>query len=383
MQKRLFEFMAGIYIHIPFCKTRCHYCNFFSMASQKYKSEFIHTLLAEIVLQKDYLDGQKVNTIYFGGGTPSLMSATEIETFLQLIRKYYNVQSDAEITLEANPDDVSVKWLEEIRNSTSVNRFSLGVQSFHDKDLAYLNRIHSGADAEKAIHYLQEEGFSNLSIDLIYGIPGLTDEDWLQNMHKFFELDIPHLSAYSLTIEEKTPLYQFIVKGKVQAPDETESIGHFKSLLASMEQHDFIHYEISNFAKEGYYSKHNSLYWTGGHYLGLGPSAHSYNGKSRRWNKPSLKAWLSLKEYYGESFEEEVLGQDERYNEYVMTSLRTIWGCDIDVVRNEFGHVYADLLLRGADQYIQENKLELRKNRLFLTNKGKLFADGIASDLFR
>lgn len=375
--------MAGIYIHIPFCKTRCHYCNFFSMASLRYKEEFLKTLKEEIVLQIDYLEDQSVNTIYFGGGTPSLMSAAEIEELLKLIGHHYDVRPDAEITMEANPDDVSADWLKQISSITSINRFSLGIQSFHDKDLSYLNRIHSGADAEKAIRSLQVHGFTNLSIDLIYGIPGLSDDDWMQNLNKFIEYDIPHLSAYSLTVEEKTPLYQFIAKGKVQAPEENVSIGHFNSLLAFMDEHDFIHYEISNFAREGYYSKHNSLYWTGGHYLGLGPSAHSYNGYSRRWNKASLKAWLSLKEYYSESFEEEVLSRDERYNEYVMTSLRTIWGCDIDVIKNEFGQEYAEYLLRGISQFIREEKLEMRKNSIFLTNKGKLFADGIASDLFR
>ena len=373
--------MAGIYIHIPFCKTKCHYCNFFSMASDKLKPQFISILNKEIHLQKDYLANKQINTIYLGGGTPSLFNARELSGILEEIYANFNVSDDVEITLEANPDDVSESWAKEISQS-GINRVSLGVQSFFDEDLAYLKRVHNAADAENAIHRLQDTGISNISIDLIYGIPTLKDEKWIGNLEKFFSFDIPHLSAYALTVEEKTALHVLIKKKKIISPDDDMIAEQFNKLLSMTTEKGYIHYEISNFAREGFYSKHNSLYWTGGHYLGLGPSAHSYNGSSRRWNKPSMKAWLSLLEYYGESFEEEVLSTDQRFNEYVMTSLRTVWGCDIDLVRQEFGEQYASNLLTGANKYIVEESLVLKGNRLFLTTKGKLFADGIASGLF-
>ena len=375
--------MAGIYLHIPFCKSKCHYCNFYSMASVKYKAEFLKVIHEEIVLQKDYLGDQTVNTIYFGGGTPSLLSAYEIDGLISSIFKHYKLHPKAEITLEANPDDINSAWLKQISTQTAINRFSLGVQSFIDKDLEYLNRIHSGVDAEKAILSIQDSGFTNLSIDLIYGIPGLSDEGWSKNLQKFLEFDIPHLSAYALTVEERTALHKLIEKGKMQAPIEAETISQFNILLEIMERGGYIHYEISNFARDGYYSKHNSIYWAGGHYLGLGPSAHSYNGHSRRWNKSSMKEWLSLKEYYSESYEEEFLSTDQRYNEYTMTSLRTVWGCNIELVKSEFGDDYARHLMKEAEQFIIEGKIEQKKNSLYLTNKGKLFADGIASALFR
>jgi oxygen-independent coproporphyrinogen-3 oxidase len=373
--------MAGIYIHIPFCKTRCHYCNFYSMASVKHKPAFVDKLLEEIQLQRSYLGDQAVNTIYLGGGTPSLLNADELNRIFDGIQQNFNVSEDAEISLEANPDDVSPKWVTDIRE-TMVNRISMGVQSFHDDDLQYLNRIHSAEEAVRAIKLIQDSGIDNLTIDLIYGIPGLSIQKWEENLERFFTLNIPHLSAYALTVEKKTALDNLIAKGKVPAPEEKESIAHFKTLIRLTEENEFIHYEISNFALEGFYSKHNSTYWTGGHYLGLGPSAHSYNGHTRRWNKASTKKWLELKEYYSETFEEEVLSPEQRYNEYVMTSLRTIWGCDISLVQQEFGDNYAKHLLAEANKHVDIYNLEHKGNRLFLTAKGKLFADGIASDLF-
>lgn len=332
-------------------------------------------------MQKDYLAGEEVNTVYFGGGTPSLFSALVIEGILSEIYANFRVSAQAEITLEANPDDVSEKWVKEII-SASINRVSLGVQSFHDDDLNYLNRIHNGRDAENAINRLKNNGFENLTIDLIYGIPTQNEEKWIYNLERFFKFNIPHLSAYALTVEEKTAFNTMIRKGKMKAPEEKLMAEHFKILLSMAEENSFIHYEISNFALEGYYSRHNSLYWTGGHYVGLGPSAHSYNGHSRRWNKASMKAWLEMDRFYEESYEEEYLDTDQRYNEYVMTSLRTIWGCDVNLVRQEFGSDYATMILSSSDKYIQNGSLIYKGSRLFLTNKGKLFADGIASDLF-
>ncbi len=351
------------------------------MASSRHMPSFVETIRKEVLIQKNYLKDEQINTIYLGGGTPSLLNGSMLNAMFEDLYLHFDVSPAAEITIEANPDDVKREWIREI-GDTSINRVSLGVQSFFDDDLAYLNRVHSAEDADRAIKNLQDSGLENITIDLIYGIPGLDSVKWEQNLKRFFDYKLPHLSAYALTVEEKTALHTLIKKGKTQSPEDASIVEQFKMLLELTEENQFIHYEISNFAREGHYSQHNSLYWTGGHYLGLGPSAHSYNGYSRRWNMPSMKAWLDLAEYYDESFEEEVLTVDQRYNEYVMTSLRTIWGCDIAVVRQEFGEKHATHLLEGSDHYIADNSLIFKGSRLFLTNKGKLFADGIASDLF-
>jgi len=373
--------MAGVYIHIPFCKTKCHYCNFFSVASVKHKPEFIRILKEEIHLQKDYLDGQEIKTIYLGGGTPSVLKIAELNGIINTVKDNFLVSEDVEITVEANPDDIKKDWVKELARS-AVNRISLGVQSFFDEDLKYLNRVHSADDAKNAIRQLKDHGMIEITIDLIYGIPGLDNTRWMQNLESFLEFDLPHLSAYALTVEDKTALSVLISKNRMEAPDEASTVKQFKTLQEFTEKHGFVHYEISNFAREGHYSKHNSLYWTGGHYLGIGPSAHSYNGYTRRWNKASFRDWLSLREYYSQSFEEEVLSTEQRYNEYVMTSLRTIWGCDTELVKIEFGDKYAEHIIASAKPYIDDQKIEIREGRMFLTIKGKLFADGIASGLF-
>jgi len=373
--------MAGIYIHIPFCKTKCHYCNFFSLASQKHIPDFTDILIKEIVIQKKYLGDEVIHTVYFGGGTPSLLGISDLNRIFDTILRNFTLSKDTEITLEANPDDVNKDWISNIR-TTPINRISLGVQSFFDEHLKYLNRIHSASDAERAIGSLQHGGLDNMTIDLIYGIPGLDSAQWERTLERFFRFKLPHLSAYALTVEEKTALHTLIRKDKIEGPDEAAAIDQFRMLMEMTQENQYIHYEISNFALEGRYSRHNSIYWTGGHYLGVGPSAHSYNGRSRRWNKSSMKDWLKLEDHYNESFEEEVLTTEERYNEYVMTSLRTIWGCDVAIVRQEFGEEYVGKLLGGADRYIQDSSLIFKGSRLFLTSKGKLFADGIASDLF-
>jgi len=343
--------------------------------------KYISTLKSEIFLQRDYLEDQPINTIYLGGGTPSRLDTSALSSVIEHIYDHFKVAQDAEITVEANPDDVNSKWAGEIQQSP-VNRISLGVQSFFNDDLKYLNRVHGAADADAAIKCLQDAGMDSITIDLIYGIPTLTDIKWEENLDKFFGYELSHLSAYALTVEDKTTLRSLIDKGKMDPPEDGAMVSQFKILLEKTAEKGFIHYEISNFAKEGHYSKHNSLYWTGGHYLGLGPSAHSYNGSSRRWNKPSMKAWLGLGEYYNESFEEEILSTDQRFNEYVMTSLRTVWGCDIAVVRQEFGEKYVTDLLSKSDKYIADSSLIYKGSSLYLTNKGKLFADGIASSLF-
>jgi oxygen-independent coproporphyrinogen-3 oxidase len=373
--------MAGIYIHIPFCKQKCHYCNFFSVATTRWKRPYIEALLEEIELRKDYLEGETVNTIYFGGGTPSLLQADELIKIFDQIYRHYTVDPLVEITLEANPDDVTESNAREWKD-TPVNRLSIGVQSFFDDDLLYLHRSHNAEQAFHAIEYARNAGFDNLTIDLIYGIPTLTDEKWNKNLEYYFAADIPHLSAYSLTVEQKTPLDVLIRKGKYAAVDEQQSIGHFKILLEQIRKNGFIHYEISNFAREGYYSRHNSLYWLGGHYLGLGPSAHSYNGNSRQWNVSNISKYIQLDDFHTTVEEKEILTINQRYNEYVMTSLRTIWGCDTAHILNVFGSEFEAKFIRIAGQYLEKNHLCREGTKYFLTDEGKLFADGISAALF-
>lgn len=376
-----FKNMAGIYIHIPFCKQKCHYCNFFSLASLKNRVAFLDALHQEIALQREYLGNQTVNTIYFGGGTPSMLKPEEISLIIQLLKEKYSVDPEVEITLEANPDDLSENWLQGLAQ-TGVNRLSMGIQSFFDDDLTYLNRVHSARQAKEAIQSARKSGFDNITIDLIYGIPTLNEEKWKQNIEEFLRLDIPHLSAYSLTVEARTALSHHIAKGKLPAVDEQQAIRHFEILMQEMDNHGFVHYEISNFAKPGFYSKHNSIYWLGGHYLGLGPSAHSFNGVSRQWNVSNLQQYTDLRFTAKTEFEKEILTTEQRYNEYVMTSLRTVWGCDPAHIRNVFGNSFVEYCMNEAKKHIDSGRLELRDHRLFLSSTGKLFADGIASDLF-
>lgn len=373
--------MAGIYIHIPFCRRKCHYCNFYSLASIKHRGEFLETLLKEIEIRGEYLQNENVNTIYLGGGTPSLLSKQEINQIITQIKNHFNVHDNVEITLEANPDDLKENKLLQIKDA-NVNRLSIGIQSFHNDDLKYLNRLHNAEDALNSIEKAKSAGFENISIDLIYGIPGLTIEKWGKNMDVFFNLQIPHLSAYALTVEEKTPLKHFIKQGKLQPPDENESISHFQILMEKIKENGFIHYEISNFAKEGFYSKHNSIYWVGGNYLGLGPSAHSYNGKSRQWNTSNIKKYIDKLSFDEKIYEEEILTEKQKYNEYVMTSLRTSWGCDLKHIENVFGKKYSDYCLKQAEHFIKNDLLILEKTKLFLTTKGKIIADGITAELF-
>jgi oxygen-independent coproporphyrinogen III oxidase len=372
--------LAGIYIHIPFCKRKCHYCNFFSVATTRWKEPFLKALLEEIAARQDYLEGEKVNTVYFGGGTPSLARIDEISLIIDQLTKHFDIDPLAEITLEANPDDITPDWLQELKH-TAVNRLSIGVQSFFDDDLLYLNRVHGGKQALNAVKSAQDAGFGNLTIDLIYGIPTLTEAKWQQNLDTFFSLDIPHLSAYSLTVEKKTPLDLLIRKGKATPVDEEQAINHFKMLLEAARLHHFIHYEISNFSREGWYSKHNSLYWLGGNYLGLGPSAHSYNGRSRQWNVSSINGYINNS---GRSSveEKEELTLEQRYNEYVMTSLRTVWGCDSEHIGNAFGEKLEAYFTGNALKYMDNHHLFKDGSKYFLTDEGKLFADGIAASLF-
>jgi oxygen-independent coproporphyrinogen-3 oxidase len=374
--------MAGIYIHIPFCKQKCHYCNFFSVASDKYRESFVGALLKEIVLRKDYLGGEKINTIYFGGGTPSMLKINEINLITNKLNQVFEINPEAEITLEANPDDVNEDKLKALKNETIVNRLSIGVQSFFTDNLIYLNRVHNGNQARNSIELALKTGFQNMTIDLIYGIPGLTEEKWKRNLEIFFSYQIPHLSSYSLTVEQKTALYVLIEKGKMRATSDEESIRHFEILLEETAKNEFVHYEISNFARRGFYSKHNSIYWLGGHYVGFGPSAHSFNGHSRQWNISMMKPYIEMDTVDKIVYEREILNESQRFNEYVMTSLRTSWGCDLQHIENIFGGKYVAHFLKAIQIIIEKNLVRKEGKTYILTNKGKLFADGIASDLF-
>ena len=375
--------MAGIYIHIPFCKQKCHYCNFYTVVSQKFRTVFIDALLKELELRKDYLDDKTINTIYFGGGTPSMLTSREIQIIIDKIDSLFSLNKNAEITLEANPDDLDKNKLQELKGETKINRLSIGIQSFYNKDLNYLNRVHDSGQARKSIEHALKAGFDNITIDLIYGIPTLTDKGWKKNLETFFEFGLPHLSSYALTVEPKTVLNKLIDKNKMRAVSEDQTVKHFEILLIETEKHQYMHYEISNFAKEGFYSKHNSIYWLGVHYLGIGPSAHSFNGISRQWNVANMKQYVELEKTGTTVLEKEVLTKDQQFNEYVMTSIRTSWGCDTEHIHNIFGKNYVQHLQIHLSAFIEDRQVEKRVNTFYLTNKGKLYADGIAAALFK
>ncbi len=373
--------MAGIYIHIPFCKRKCHYCNFFSSVSMKKRDEFLEALLQEIELQKDYLDNESINTIYIGGGTPSLLKKEDILNIYNTLSKNFYLNDQLEFTFEANPDDLDKKKLSEIRD-TPINRLSIGVQSFFDEDLLYLNRIHNAKQSIEALKRALDTGFENLSADLIYGIPGQSNSRWKNNVEILVEMNIPHISAYSLTVEPGTIFENKILKNKIISPDETLSLIHFKELMQIMKGKKYEHYEISNFSKEGFISQHNSNYWFGEKYLGLGPSAHSYNGKERQWNVSNNLIYIEKIKNEIIPCEKETLSAKEKFNEYLMISLRTIQGCDLNYVDKKFGEASYLHCVKYAKPYIDAGQIIEENEKLYLTEKGKLFADQIAADMF-
>ena len=373
--------MAGIYIHIPFCKQACHYCNFHFSTSLVAKNDFIAALLKEIVLQAGYLQGEQVDTVYFGGGTPSLLSEAELLDILYTLRRYFTIRDDAEVTLEANPDDLSADALSALK-SARINRLSIGVQSFFEEDLRWMNRAHNSSQSITCIEEAQKVGFSNISIDLIYGTPGLTDEKWYDNVQRAINFNIPHLSCYALTVEPKTALDHFIKTGKYTDVDAEQQARQFLLLMDWMEAADYEHYEISNFARPGRRSKHNTSYWKGKKYLGLGPSAHSFNGVSRQWNIANNALYIQSLQQGQVPFEIETLTPTQQLNEYIMTSLRTIEGLNIHYVTFHFGQDISDTIMRSAEKYKDAGNMHWDGERLRLTRAGKLLADGIAADLF-
>lgn len=379
--------MAGIYIHIPFCRQKCHYCNFFSLASRKNQPELLEALKKESESSRSYLAGQPLHTIYFGGGTPTVYPAEKLQEILETILVHHPAQP-AEITLEMNPEDVSEEYVAALKN-TSFNRFSIGIQSFFEKDLLWLNRGHSALQAESAVYRLQDAGYRNISIDLIYGIPGLDLVQWEKNIERALTLKVPHISAYSLTVEPHTALDILVSKGKLEKPSEESSIVHFKMIREMLKSAGYLHYEISNFALPGFESLHNSNYWNGTHYLGLGPSAHSFNGISRQWNVSQLDEYLAKTRTGQPCFEIEILTPEQRYNEYVMTSLRTDRGCDsqklsdLSPFRKEKNHQKGKGHFQKATEKLIERDLLREENGIFfLTDEGQLLADGVAAELF-
>lgn len=368
--------MAGIYIHIPFCKQACHYCNFHFATSLRRKNELVAALLSEIEQRKDYLEDEVIQTIYFGGGTPSLLQIEDFRSLIDKITTLFKVEGNAEITIEVNPDDIDEEKLKEWK-SAGINRLSIGIQSFFNEDLQWMNRAHN---AEQAVSSLQsaKRFFDNISIDLIYGTPFLTNEKWKQNVETAISFNIPHLSCYALTVESKTPLYKLIKQQKVENIDPDKQSEQFLLLMQWLEEAGYDHYEISNFAKPGSRSRHNSSYWSGEKYLGIGPSAHSFDGKSRQWNVSNNNIYIDSISKGIIPFEKEILSETQKLNEYIMTSLRTEQGLDLKLI---FGS--ASLELHAASRkFINRELMFEEDHHLKLTKQGKLLADGIAAELF-
>ena len=377
--------MAGIYIHIPFCKQACNYCNFHFSTSLQLKDELIAAMIKEIhlVTEKANHSSEKelCETIYFGGGTPSLLSIKELNNILASLYSKFEIAKDAEITLEANPDDITAEKLQ-LWKKVGINRLSIGVQSFLDQELVWMNRAHSSADSLRCIDEIKNAGFSDYSIDLIYGSPLLNNQDWLNTIDTVINKNIPHISCYALTVEPKTALHKMIAQNKKESVDAEKQAEQFVLLMNQMEQAGYEHYEISNFSKPGRRINHNSSYWQGKKYYGFGPAAHSYDGIKRKWNVSNNALYIQSLKKNSIPSEEETLTLTQSINEYIMTSLRTIEGLDLEKINSLFGTNYINQLLNASKKYIQSEKIIQQNNRLILTKQGKLFADGIAADLF-
>ncbi|SEF46612.1 radical SAM family heme chaperone HemW [Flavobacterium urumqiense] len=372
--------MSGIYIHIPFCKQACHYCDFHFSTSMKKKEEMVLAIAKEIEMRKSEFKSETVETIYFGGGTPSVLTSEEINFLIAAVYNSYSVSENPEITLEANPDDLSSERIIELSKS-KINRLSIGIQSFFEDDLQLMNRAHNSAEAKKCLE-VATKYFDNISLDLIYGIPGMSNEKWKQNIETALSFGIPHISSYALTVEPKTALNKLIQTGKIVAPKDEVAQEHFAILVEALEANGFIHYELSNFGKENYFSKNNSAYWLGKKYIGIGPSAHSYDGVSRSWNISNNSLYLKSIQENKLPNEIEILSITDRYNEYIMTGLRTIWGVSLDRIEREFGSKYLEYLNKQTQKFLNDDLVFIENNILKPTPKGKFLTDGIASDLF-
>ncbi len=373
--------MAGIYFHIPYCKQACHYCDFHFSTNTASLPRMVKAICRELELRKDYLNGEEIKTIYFGGGTPSLLPVAGLQAIFDTVSQFYNVDPKAEITLEANPDDLTSVKIQELKQ-LPINRLSIGTQSFHGEHLRLMNRAHNSQEALNSIREAQQAGFNNISIDLIYGIPAPDHSLWRQDLEQLFALNVQHISCYALTVEPQTVLGNWTKKGKFKPAEDEFTAQQFEILLREMKKHGFIQYEISNFCQPGFESKHNSSYWQGTKYLGIGPSAHSFNGNSRQFNVAHNFKYLDALEKNELPFTREELSAEDQANEYLLTTLRTIWGTDLGYLKNQFG---LDLLV-SQKEYLAElqrkDLITVTENKLKLTDTGKLLADQIALDLF-
>ena len=373
--------MAGIYIHIPFCKQACHYCDFHFSTSLKKKDELINALVKELALRKDDFENTTVETIYFGGGTPSVLTDVELQFLIDAVNKNYTVSEDPEITLEANPDDLSKDRIIELSKSP-INRLSIGIQSFFEADLKLMNRAHNANEAKACLEEATKY-FNNISLDLIYGIPGVSNTQWIENIEMALSYNIPHISSYALTVEPNTALASFIKKGVIDNVDDEQAHEQFHILKEKLEASGFVHYELSNFGKDGYFSKNNSAYWQGKSYIGIGPSAHSFNGIQRGWNVKNNSKYIKSIAQNQLPMELETLTPTDQYNEYVMTGLRTIWGISMAKVEKDFGLVFKEYLIEQSKVFINQHLLYLDDGHLYVTKKGQFLSDGIASELFK
>lgn len=374
--------MGGIYIHIPFCRKVCFYCDFHFTVSLKNKHAIVAAICQEIKLRKQYLNNETIETVYFGGGTPSVLNIDEINMLFSQVKSVFNVLKNAEITLEANPDDLTPAYLEDLKNYTAVNRLSIGIQSFNDKALIWMNRRHTGQQAKDCLEQAHKKGFTNLNADLIYGIPNMTQKQWQNDIDVLLKQGVPHISAYHLTIEPNTIFGRRKKKGLLAEIKEDESWQHFETLLNALELNGYEHYEISNFAKNKQYSKHNTNYWKYGKYLGLGPSAHSFNGQERQWNCSVNAEYLKGIEAKGGYFELEHLSATDKFNEFIMVGLRTQWGIDEKKMEQNFEAVLNEKFKNKMQPFVNSGHVIKHHNCFVLTRKGKFIADYIIGELF-
>ena len=372
--------MAGIYIHIPFCRQKCYYCDFYKTVNIAQTERYLHALKNEISFRKNYLQNENVQTIYFGGGTPTVLTGRQLEEIILLIKTQFQINNDVELTIEANPDDLSEDYIKQL-TELGINRLSIGIQSFQDELLKKMNRRHSATQALNAIENAFRAGIKDISVDLIYGLPGLTIEKWKSDLAKTFNLPVTHLSAYHLTYHEGTPFYTWLKKGTLHDVEEKESVAQFRILTEMAEMNRFEHYEISNFAKNRMYSKHNTSYWTGAKYLGLGPSAHSYNQVTRSWNVAHTEKYISILEKGNLPAEEEILTDDNRYNEYVLTRIRTKWGVSSKVLAEKFGTKKEEYFKHHIFKYL-ETGIAVKNEEIYtLTKEGWFVSDEIMANL--
>ena len=373
--------MNSIYIHIPFCKSVCYYCDFHFTVSFKHKDSLVKALITELHYRKEYLNDGTIESIYFGGGTPSVLMPQELELLLNKIYSGYKVSSNAEITIEVNPNDITVNYLQSLLK-IGFNRVSIGIQSFFDDDLLWMNRRHNAKEAENSVKLCQDNGFSNLNIDLLYGLPNKSESHLAENLKIFNSLQIPHLSAYHLTIENKTVFGYRKRKGTLSETEEDKSLEEYNILTKELKKSGYVHYEISNFCKDSFFSKHNLNYWNKGKYIGIGPSAHSYDGKSRRWNVSVNTKYINSIEKNEKYYEEELLTENEHFNDYLLTGLRTMWGIDTSIIKETFGEKFLTHLEKELLPFINSDSLVVNNKKIILTEKGMFISDRIISSLF-